>query len=435
MSQPQKLVVKYRPLKSLKPNERNARLHSPEQIDQIARSIAEFGFTNPILLKDDGETIGAGHGRFEAARKAGLASVPTITLTGLTEAQWRAYVIADNQLALTSTWNMEVLAAEVAALKIEMPDLDILGFSQVEIGEILQTLMPDKTEEEEEAVPEPPAEPVARTGDIWALGKHRLMCGDSTSADCVARLLDGAKPHLMVTDPPYGVNYDPKWRDELGIDWTGVGDKKRKSAQRLSTHPDAKPLKSRSLGKVENDDRADWKDAWDIFPGNIAYVWHGGLHAGVVQDSLSRSGFTIRAQIIWVKQHFVFSRGDYHWRHEPCWYAVRGTGNWTGDRKQTSVWEIANASAFHGEKDDTTTGHGTQKPVECMRKPIENNSQAGDYVYEPFCGSGTTIIAAETTGRRCLAMELSPAYCDVIVSRWETFTGQKAVLLTPHGEE
>jgi DNA modification methylase len=199
----------------------------------------------------------------------------------------------------------------------------------------------------------------------------------------------------MVTDPPYGVNYDPKWRDDLGIDWTG-------QAQRLSTHPNAKPLHSRSLGKVTNDGQADWREAWSLFPGNIAYVWHGGLHAGTVADSLSSVGLVIRAQIIWVKQHFVFSRGDYHWQHEPCWYAVRGTGAWSGDRKQTTVWEIANASAFRGEKDDSTTGHGTQKPVECMQRPIENNSSLGQAVYDPFCGSGTTVIAAERTGRVCL---------------------------------
>jgi DNA modification methylase len=182
------------------------------------------------------------------------------------------------------------------------------------------------------------------------------------------------------------------------------------------------------LGRFENDDRADWREAWALFPGHIAYVWHGGLHAGVVHESLVAEGFAIRAQIIWVKQHFVFSRGDYHWQHEPCWYAVRGTGNWTGDRKQTTVWEIPNASAFRGKKDDGVTGHGTQKPVECMKRPIENNSSPGQAVYEPFSGSGTTIIAAEMTGRACHAIELNPAYIDVAIQRWQSFTGQQATL-------
>jgi DNA modification methylase len=178
----------------------------------------------------------------------------------------------------------------------------------------------------------------------------------------------------MVTDPPYGVSYDPKWRDDLGIYWTG-------QAQRRSTHPGAKPISSRSLGKVPGDDKADWSEAWALFPGHIAYVWHGGLHAAVVEGSLVAAGFAIRSQIIWVKQHFVFSRGDYHWQHEPCWYAVRGTGEWRGDRKQTTVWQIANASAFRGAKDDVSSKHGTQKPVECMRQPIENNSSPGQAVY------------------------------------------------------
>jgi hypothetical protein len=201
-----------------------------------------------------------------------------------------------------------------------------------------------------------------------------------------------------------------------------------KAARKRSTHPNAKPISSRSLGKVPNDDRADWSEAWSIFPGHIAYVWHGGLHAGVVEGGLVAAGFAIRAQIIWVKQHFVFGRGDYHWQHEPCWYAVRGTGEWRGDRKQTTVWQIANASAFRGEKDDMSSKHGTQKPVECMRRPIENNSSPGQAVYEPFCGSGTTIIAAAMTGRLAIAIELSPAYVDVGVKRWQDFTGEAAVL-------
>ena len=252
---------------------------------------------------------------------------------------------------------------------------------------------------------------------------HRLACGDSTDPATVNAAFGDLKPHLMVTDPPYGVNYDPKWREDLGIDWTG-------QAQRRSTHPNAKPLKSRSLGKVENDDRADWREVWALVPGDVAYVWHGGLHAATVEESLQAASFVVRGQIIWVKQHFVFSRGDYHWQHEPCWYAVRkgATGRWSGDRKQTTVWEIANASAFHGDKGDGVTGHGTQKPIECMKRPIENNSKPGDAVYDPFSGSATTIIAGEMTARRVVAIELSPAYVDVGVLRWQSFVGREATL-------
>jgi len=228
--------------------------------------------------------------------------------------------------------------------------------------------------------------------------RHRIICGDSTDAETVAALLDGEVPNLMVTDPPYGVNYDPSWRARAGVN-----------------------RNQNKLGKVENDDRADWREAWELFPGRIAYVWHGGLHAGTVFESLTETGFSVRSQIIWVKDRFALSRGDYHWQHEPCWYAVRGTGNWTGDRSQSTVWSIP-------AREDSGFGHGTQKPVECMKRPIENNSEPGDAVYEPFSGSGTTIIAAEMTGRRCFAVELNPAYVDIAVRRWQAFTGQEAVL-------
>jgi hypothetical protein len=213
-------------------------------------------------------------------------------------------------------------------------------------------------------------------------------------------VLAGVSPHLMVTDPPYGVNYDPAWRKRAGVN-----------------------LNERKLGKVANDDRADWREAWALFPGSVAYVWHAGQHTSEVQQSQEASGFDIRSQIIWAKERFALSRGHYHWQHEPCWYAVRGTSGtkWSGDRKQSTLWTI-------NAREDDGHGHGTQKPVECMRRPIENNSSAGQAVYEPFSGSGTTIIAAEMTGRCCLAIELDPAYIDVAVLRWQAFSGGIATL-------
>jgi DNA modification methylase len=200
----------------------------------------------------------------------------------------------------------------------------------------------------------------------------------------------------MVTDPPYGVEYDPAWRNRAGLSTT------------------------QRTGKVANDDRADWRQAWALFPGDVAYVWHGALHAATVAESLTASGFGIRAQIIWAKERLVLGRGHYHWQHEPCWYAVRGSGHWAGDRKQTTLWQIASSGQ------DATTTHGTQKPVECMRRPIQNNSSPGQAVYEPFSGSGTTLIAAEMAGRACHAIELDPAYVDVAVQRWQAFTGEAA---------
>jgi DNA modification methylase len=248
--------------------------------------------------------------------------------------------------------------------------------------------------------PEPPAHPVSRVGDLWLLGQHRLLCGDSTSAADVGKVLGDVGPHLMVTDPPYGVDYDPAWRAKAGVN-----------------------LNKHRLGKVANDDRADWRDAWGLFPGTVAYVWHAGRYASTVQESLAAAGFDVRSQIIWAKDRFALSRGHYHWQHEPCWYAVRnGPASWTGDRKQSTLWQIP---AREGQGFE----HGTQKPVECMKRPIENNSSPGQAVYEPFSGSGTTIIAAEITGRACLAIELLPQYVDVAIRRFELFTGQDANLL------
>jgi DNA modification methylase len=202
----------------------------------------------------------------------------------------------------------------------------------------------------------------------------------------------------VVTDQPFGVQYDPEWRKRAGVN------------------------NSNRMGKVRNDDRSDWREAWALFPGDVAYVWHGALHASTVSDSLESCGFEIRSQIVWAKPSLVMGRGHYHWQHEPCWYAVRGTGHWNGDRKQSTLWHIENRNQ------DAETVHSTQKPVECMRRPIVNNSSPGQAVYEPFSGSGTTIIACEKEGRTALAIELEPAYVDVAVTRWKNFTGKQAVL-------
>jgi len=219
----------------------------------------------------------------------------------------------------------------------------------------------------------------------------------------VEQLLGDVKPHLMVTDPPYGVEYDPDWRNHVIL-------------------ASGKPMGASAIGTVTNDNRADWREAWELFPGDVAYVWHGGLKAGVVAESLEIAGLKIRAQIIWAKNRIVPGRSDYHWGHEPCWYAVREkkTGHWSGSRKHSTVWNIDKPMK-------SETGHSTQKPVECMRRPILNNSSPGQAVYDPFLGSGTTIIAAETEGRHCYGLEISPEYCDIIINRWQNFTGKEAI--------
>jgi DNA modification methylase len=385
------------PVDRLIPYARNARTHDEQQVAQIAASIREWGWTNPVLVGEDG-TIIAGHGRVLAARKLSIADVPVMVATGWTEAQKRAYTIADNKLTLNGGWDQDVLALEFGELEVLGFDLDLIGFSEDERASLAARM--NEGLSDPDAVPDMPIDPLTKPGDLWVLGSHRLICADSTSRDDVARLLNGTKPHLMVTDPPYGVSYDPAWRARAGVN-----------------------LNPRKLGKVANDDQADWREAWALFPGSVAYVWHASLHTSEVKLSLEASGFNLRAQIIWAKDRFAFSRGHYHWQHEPCWYGVRGTAtaHWTGDRKQTTVWTIP-------ARDDDGHGHGTQKPVECMRRPIENNSSPGQVVYEPFSGSGTTIIAAEMTGRSCYAVEIDPAYVDVAIKRWQDFTGQAARL-------
>jgi DNA modification methylase len=233
---------------------------------------------------------------------------------------------------------------------------------------------------------------------------HRLVCGSSTEADAVAKALNGVSPHLMVTDPPYGANYDPDWRNR-------------------AIRSAGKPTGNRAIGVVMNDNQADWGEAWALFPGDVAYVWHSTILPHIVANSLLESGFDIRTQIIWAKSNFAIGRGHYHVQHEPCFYAVRksATGHWTGDRKQSTLWQIP-------KPEKSETGHSTQKPIECMKRPIENNSSPGQAVYEPFSGSGTTIIAGEMTGRSIHAIELNQAYIDVAVIRWQNFTGKQATL-------
>lgn len=377
----------------LVPYARNSRTHTPDQVDQIAASIREWGWTTPVLVDEAGSII-AGHGRVLAAKKLGIGEVPVMTASGWSDAQKRAYVIADNKLALNAGWDNDLLKLEFEELEGLDFNLSLTGFSSDELSALLAEKLEGLTDPDE--IPDEPLEPVTVLGDVWQLGNHRIICGDSTDADCVGKLLGSVKPHLMVTDPPYGVEYDAS---------------------------KARPVSAGSAkGKVLNDDRADWREAWSLFPGDVGYVWHGMIHAGTVFDSLVACGFSIRAEIVWAKSQLVMSRGHYHPQHESCWYAVRdkATGHWAGDRKQSTLWQI-------DKPQKSETGHSTQKPVECMKRPIENNSSPGQAVYEPFSGSGTTIIAGEMTGRHIYAVELNPSYVDIAVERWQNFTGGQAI--------
>lgn len=418
--------VERRDLDTLLPYARNARTHTPEQVEQIANSITTFGWTIPVLVDPDGVLI-AGHARVLAARKLKLTSVPVMVARGWSDDQKRAYVIADNKLTLNADWDAALLRGELGELKAAGWDLSLTGFSALELGEIFADPNPGLTDPDD--APAAPEIATTRPGDVWLLGRHRLVCGDATRADAVDACLDGAKPHLMVTDPPYGVDYDADWRNRaIMVKGEQVGD-----------HG------SRAIGAVTNDDKADWRAAWALFPGSVAYVWHSGLFGALVADSLAACRFRQRAQIIWVKTRPVISRGNYHWQHEPLLYATKdattddhwsrfdqehevagyavregSTASWHGGRKQSSVWFIENLK--------NETGHSTQKPVEAMKRPIENNSIAGQLVYDCFCGSGTTLIACEMLGRMARCIEIDPRYVETSIMRWQNFTGSEAVL-------
>lgn len=385
--------IEMRDIKDLVPYARNSRKHSDAQVSQIAASMREWGWTNPVLIDEDNVII-AGHGRILAAEKLGIVKGPVIVTRGWSDEKKRAYVIADNKISENSSWDQDMLKLELSDLGDF--DVSIVGFTEHELGRILDG---NQSLEGEDDVPESIDVPVSQVGQIWKLGDHRIMCGDSTNPEHVRLLLNGIKPHLMVTDPPYGVEYDASWRNDA-----------------LGKNSDL------SVGKVLNDDIADWSSAYKLFPGDVAYVWHASSMSHIFIKSLHDSGFDIRSHIVWVKNSIAISRGHYHYQHEPCFYAVRKgkTGSWTGDRKQSTVWNI-------DKQLKSESGHSTQKPVECMRRPIINNSNPGQAIYEPFSGSGTTIIAAESTGRHCYAMELNPAYVDIAVMRWQRVTGDKAM--------
>jgi DNA modification methylase len=396
--------IEHWPIERLIPYANNPRLHRDADLDKIAASMRRFGWTSPVLVDENGELI-AGHCRVGAAAKLKLTSIPVIVARGWSEDEKQAYRLADNELAARSSWDLDLLRNELRDLQSGRFDLDLIGFEPDRLKEILAGLGSSGLSDPD-SVPEISDQPVTRPGDVWLAGDHRVGCGDSTSVADVEPVLAGSQPHLMVTDPPYGVAYDPSWRARRGRR-TG------KLAQ----------------GKVLNDDRADWREAYALFPGDAAYVWHGAMHGDVVAAGLTACEFQLRAQIVWAKQHFTLSRGDYHWKHECCWYAVRDgkTSHWTGDRTQTTVWEFPNNNPFGSPRREESWGHGAQKPVEAMRRPIVNNSRPGELVYDPFLGSGTSLIAAEMTGRLCYGLELCPGYIDVVVRRWQAFTGRTAV--------
>jgi DNA modification methylase len=386
-------------ISDLIPYVNNARTHSDEQVTQIASSIKEFGFNNPILIDKDNGII-AGHGRLEAAKKLGYTEVPTIRLEHLTDTQRKAFILADNRIALNSGWDTTLLSLELKELDTEL-DLTSLGFDAKELAALLA---PEQVEgnTDEDSVPDVPEEPITKLGDIYQLGNHRLMCGDSTSIDAVEKLMDGQLADQLVTDPPYNIAYEG-------------GSKKRE--------------------QIKNDEMADeefrqfLKDVYIaadavMKAGAVFYIWHADTEGYNFRGAARDMGWRVRQTLIWNKDNSAFGRSDYHWKHEPCLYGWKeGSAHlWATDRKQTTV-----ISCKRPSKSDL---HPTMKPVELMEYQILNNTKGSDIVLDLFGGSGSTLIASEKIGRQARLMELDPKYCDVIVKRWEEFTGKKAELLT-----
>lgn len=388
------------PIDDLKAYARNARTHSEEQVQQIARSITEYGFTNPVLIDENNEII-AGHGRTAAARLLRMAAVPAIRLDGLSEAQKKALRIADNQLALNAGWDDEMLRLELEEIQAMDFDLDLIGFSLDELDEILNppTDADDVECDDSEEGVEPPKNPITRPGDVWHLGDHRLVCGDSTNADDVAKLMRGEKADLWLTDPPYNVAYQGGTEEKLTIQ---------------NDNMDGESFRQ-FLGSAFSLAEAEMK------PGAAFYIWHADAESANFRGACKDAGLTVRQGLIWSKNQMVLGRQDYQWRHEPCLYGWKdgAAHSWYSDRRQTTVLEF-NKPMRNGD-------HPTMKPVELFAYLIGNSSRPGDIVLDSFAGSGTTVIACENLGRRARVMELDPAYCDVIVERWQSLTGRDAV--------
>ncbi|WP_143904094.1 site-specific DNA-methyltransferase [Tepidimonas thermarum] len=380
------------PIERLLPYIRNPRTHSDEQIAQIAASIAEFGFVNPILVGGDGIIV-AGHGRLAAARKLNLAEVPVVVLDHLTPTQRRALVIADNRIAENAGWDEELLRVELESLREEGFDLDLLGFDDAALADLLADDGATEGNTDDDAAPEVQETPVSRPGDVWIMGPHRLVCGDATTAEAYARLFpDGERADMVFTDPPYNVAYAddtrPILNDKLG---DRFGDFLRDALQLFLPHCDG-----------------------------AVYIAMSSSELDTLQAAFRAAGGHWSTFIIWAKNAFTLGRSDYQRQYEPILYGWRegATRYWCGDRDQGDVWHI--------DKPRVNDLHPTMKPVELVERAIRNSSRPGDVVLDPFGGSGTTLIAAEKAGRVARLIELDPKYADVIVRRWQDWTGQQA---------
>ena len=427
----------------LRPDPANPRRISEEELDALERSLRQFGFVQPVLARrDDGIVIG-GHQRLVAARRLGLTAVPVIWLD-LGPEQARLLGLALNKIS--GSWDDALLARLLADLQAT-PDLDLSlsGFGEDEVKELLRSLeVREKRERQEafdleEALEEARRAPRTKPGDLWALGDHRLLCGDATNADDVARLLDGAAPTLLATDPPYGVSLDGSWRDGV---YNGLGPAERTYLRPSGEVEGADATRApggrrgRTAGHrnttLSGDTRVDWSEAFALVPSlQVGYVWHAGVHAAEVAEGLVAIGFEIVAQVIWDKGLFAIGRSWYHWNHEPCWVVRRAGAKvpFRGSRDQATVWRVPSPKMIMAGSSEAKQDHPTQKPLLLFETPIANHLRPGEALYEPFCGSGTALVAAERAGVRCYAMEIDPLYVEVALRRWERFSGQIAARL------
>lgn len=447
------LSVEQVALDSLRPDPANPRRISEDELDALERSLRQFGFVQPVLARREDRTVIGGHQRLVAARRLGLTTVP-VTWLDVSVEQARLLGLALNKIS--GSWDDALLARLLADLQAT-PDVDLSlsGFGEDEVRTLLRSLeVREKRERPEafdvdEALAEARRAPRTKPGELWVLGDHRLLCGDATDPAAVARLLDGATPRLLATDPPYGVSLDQTWRDGVYNTAGRLGPAAYRAERpymlRAGTdgQPDADDATPATRGaprrtaghrrtQISGDTRVDWSEAFALVPSlQVGYVWHAGVHAAAVADGLVRIGFEIVAQVIWDKGLFAIGRSWYHWSHEPCW-VVRKSGAkvpFRGSRDQATIWRVPSPKMIMGGSTEAKEDHPTQKPLLLFETPIRNHLTPGEGVYDPFLGSGTALIAAERSGARAYGLEIDPLYVEVALRRWERFSGRTAVRL------
>lgn len=373
-------------ISELKLNPDNPRKIKKKEFEILKKSIKRFPEMmgiRPIVI-DSNKIILGGNQRYEACLELGWETIPIINAKYLTEEQMKSFILLDNKSS--GEWDIDIMA--------EKWDRELLKIIDLELPGIVNA---DYSEDDNKDLFDIKNKYDIKKGDLIDIGKHRLICGDSTDVNIYEKLFENNNPFIMVTDPPYGTNYDPSWRLKTGVN---------------------KPNQKLAHGIVENDNQANWKESITLFNGSVIYMWHGGLKSFETAKFLIECNFDIRSQIIWNKNTMTIGRGHYHWKHEPCWYAVKHghSSKWKGGRKQTTIWDIDKMHP-QGNTDDGKTYHSTQKPIECMARPILNHGDEKDIVYDPFLGSGTTMVAAEKNNRICYGIELVPEYCDIIINR------------------